>query len=73
MAGNKAKVTAAIAGPDSVGSGHHMDMHLVVEGTGSPVGAVTPKFIHQFYWDTAGNNLWWAFGVAAANWKQISN
>lgn len=47
--------------------------HYALTGTGSPVGAVTPKRVGQEYLDTAGGGKWWkAIGLTAADWQAIS-
>ena len=53
------------AGGGASGSG-------VLEGSGSPVGVVTPTAIGQLYSDiNAPGGLWQSTGLAAANWQQL--
>ncbi len=40
------------------------------EGSGSPVGVVTPSCAGQFYSDTTGDVLWQARGLTNADWHQ---
>lgn len=42
-------------------------------GSGSPVGAVAPDFIGQFYVDTVTNDLYRATGEANTAWTQIGS
>jgi len=40
------------------------------EGSGSPVGVVTPSCAGQFYSDTTNDVLWQARGLTNADWHQ---
>jgi hypothetical protein len=43
-----------------------------VTNAGDPTGALTPEFVGQFCHDTTNSALYWAHGLAAANWKKLS-
>jgi len=45
----------------------------LITGTGSPVGAVIPRFIGREYFDTTGKLFWMSTGLTAADWKQSTN
>lgn len=51
------------AGGGATGSG-------VLEGSGSPVGVVTPTSVGQLYSDSGGG-LWQATGLTNASWQQL--
>lgn len=45
-----------------------LDAWLLVRGTGSPVGVVTPAFAGQLYQDTSTFTVWRSTGTANTNW-----
>lgn len=57
---------------DSVNYGPYRQMLTWISGSGSPSGAVTPEFIGQEYFDTAGEDFFRATGVTNTDWKQIT-
>lgn len=44
-------------------------LHAIIDYAGDPTAAVTPDHIGQFCHDTTNDDLYWAHGTAAANWK----
>lgn len=45
-----------------------LDTWLVVRGTGSPVGVVTPGFAGQLYQDNASRAFYRSTGTTSADW-----
>lgn len=48
-----------------------LDTWLVVRGTGSPVGVVTPVFAGQLYENTTGRVWYRSTGTTSANWTLV--
>ena len=57
---------------DSVNYGPYRQILTHLEGSGSPVGTVTPEHIGQEYFDTVGEDFYRATGTGASNWKQVT-
>jgi len=61
----------------NLGSAWHVQGNAIanqigtITGSGSPVGSVTPLFIGQDYFDTAGTNWWRAIGTTNTSWVEI--
>jgi hypothetical protein len=45
-----------------------LDAWLVVRGTGSPAGVVTPAFAGQLYFDEAARKWYQSTGTTSASW-----
>ena len=70
MSASKALLDAA-TGP-FVGKDELNNLHAIIDNAGDPTAAVTPNHIGQFCHDTSNDDLYWAHGLAAANWKLVA-
>ena len=58
-----------IGGMGSMGADKHVELHTMAVYAGDPTNNLVPQYIGQFCHDTSNDDLYWAHGLLAANWK----